>query len=65
MDNTPRDRTEERRDRDNSDAAPATPRKPAPDPSAHVPGSATEMAEINRALQEDTVGKKDRPAKGP
>ncbi len=42
MENTTRDRTEEHRDRDNTDGqAIPPPRQPAPNTSGHVPGGAT------------------------
>ena len=65
MENTNRDRTEERRDRDNPGDTTAPPiKRPDADASGHVPGSATEMAELNRRLQDDTVVDRDQPAKG-
>jgi len=64
MENTIRDRTEERRDRDNPGGQTVPPPKqPAATPSSHVPGGATEMAEMNRALAEETGAGKGRPAK--
>ncbi len=55
MNNTTRHHTEERRDRDNlgNQTAPP-PQAPAAADSAHVPGGATEMAELGRTLQPPT-----------
>ena len=64
MPNTTRDQTEERRDRDNSGKQTIPPpQRPVPTDSAHLPGGATEMAEVNRALADDTGTGKDRSAK--
>ena len=59
MDNTTRDRTEERRDRDDPGRqVMPPPKKPAADATGHVPGDATGMAEQGRALQDETDLKK-------
>jgi hypothetical protein len=65
MENTTRDRTEEHRDGDNpGDETIPPPRQPAPTTSPHVPGSATEMAELNRTLADDIIMRMARPDKG-
>ncbi len=65
MQNTMRDHTEEHRDRDSTDAPVVPPPKaPAPNHSGHVPGGATEVGELERALHEETDLKKNPPKKG-
>ena len=51
MNNTTRDRTEEHRDRDDlGNQTVPPPQAPAADGAAHVPGGATELAELARTL---------------
>src|SRR5947209_7981730 len=59
MENNNRDHTDERRDRDNTTGqAISPPHTPAVKPSAHIPGGATELSEVTRAMQPETVGDK-------
>ncbi|HVS34475.1 MAG TPA: hypothetical protein VMS17_02770 [Gemmataceae bacterium] len=63
MENTTRDRTEERRGRDDfGNLVVPEPLTPTADKSAHVPGGATELAELARALQ-PPVGGRSSPIK--
>ena len=55
MNNTSRDRTQEGPDPDDPGARVVPPPEaPAPDDSSHVPGDATEMGELDRALKSPT-----------
>ncbi len=66
MKNTMRDRTEGHRDRDNTEALVVPPpQTPAAKPVSHVPGGATEMAEVNRDLQPATGGPRNKLKKRP
>jgi hypothetical protein len=57
MNNNTRDRTKEGLDPDNPglEVVPP-PETPIPDDSAHVPGGATEVGELERALEPPTSG---------
>jgi hypothetical protein len=65
MKNTNRDRTTENRDPDNPGRQVVPPpQTPVVDDSAHVPGGATEMGEVQRAL-EPPKGGEGRSDKAP
>ncbi len=57
MNNTIRDRTKEGLDSDNPGLEVVSPPEtPVPDASSHVPGDATEIGELQRALYRPTGG---------
>jgi hypothetical protein len=65
MNNTIRDRTKEGLDPDNPGLQVVQPPKtPVPDDSSHVPGGATELGELERAL-EPPMGDTGRSDKAP
>lgn len=65
MSNTIRDRTKEGLDPDNPGVEVVPPPEtPVPDDSAHIPGGATELGELERAL-EPPMGGKGRSEKAP